>query len=79
MCGTGICAAEEPAPQVVVEKTASGAKLFRIVTPTVLVGKWHKPNAFYVLQRTALSFENDETVCPDVVDAIGRSTTRHPF
>lgn len=42
---------------ILVEKTGSGLKLFRITEGLVVEGQRQKPNAFYVLQRAGAPYD----------------------
>ena len=68
----------EAAPKVKVERTASGQKVFRITEGIVVEGRIQKPNAFYVLQRSAMDYDWEslkQDFLPKILDATGK----HPF
>ncbi len=66
------------APKVKVERSASGQKIFRITEGIVVEGKIQKPNAFYVLQRSAIDYDW-ENLKQDFVPKILQAASKHPF
>jgi hypothetical protein len=66
------------APKVKVERSASGQKIFRITEGIVVEGKIQKPNAFYVLQRSAIDYDW-ESLKQDFLPKILEATSHHPF
>ena len=84
----GLCARSAPAqeggapdaapPKVRVERTASGAKIFRIEQGIVVEGRIQKPNAFYVLQRSSIDYDW-ETLKQDFLPRIIDATSKNPF
>ena len=66
------------APKVRVERTASGAKIFRIEQGIVVEGRIQKPNAFYVLQRSSIDYDW-ETLKQDFLPRIIDATSKNPF
>ena len=66
------------APKVKVERTASGAKIFRIEQGIVVEGRIQKPNAFYVLQRSSIDYDW-ETLKQDFLPRIIDATSKNPF
>ncbi len=70
--------AQEAAPKVKVERSASGQKIFRITEGIVVEGKIQKPNAFYVLQRSSMDYDW-ETLKQDFLPKILQATGKHPF
>lgn len=71
-------AAAPAPPKVKVERTASGQKIFRITEGIVVEGKIQKPNAFYVLQRSAMDYDW-ETLKQDFLPKIMQAAGNHPF
>lgn len=73
-------AADQPAqaPKVKVERTASGAKIFRITEGIVVEGRIQKPNAFYVLQRSSIDYDF-ESLKQDFLPRILDAATKTPF
>jgi hypothetical protein len=67
-----------PPPKVKVEKSASGQKIYRITEGIVVEGRIQKPNAFYVLQRSAIDYDW-ETLKQDFLPKILEATSHHPF
>ncbi len=65
-------------PKVKVERTASGAKIFRITEGIVVEGRIQKPNAFYVLQRSSMDYDW-ESLKQDFLPKIMDATGKHPF
>jgi hypothetical protein len=65
-------------PKVKVERSASGQKIFRITEGIVVEGKIQKPNAFYVLQRSAMDYDW-ESLKQDFLPKILQAASRHPF
>ena len=70
--------AQQGAPKVKVERTASGQKIFRITEGIVVEGKIQKPNAFYVLQRSSIDYDW-ESLKQDFLPKILQAASRHPF
>ena len=71
-------AADAPAqaPKVKVERTASGAKIFRITEGIVVEGRIQKPNAFYVLQRSSIDYDFEslkQDFLPRILDAAAKT------
>lgn len=71
-------AGADAAPKVKVERTASGQKVFRITEGIVVEGRIQKPNAFYVLQRSAMDYDW-ESLKQDFLPKIMEATGKHPF
>jgi hypothetical protein len=71
-------AAQQAAPKVKVERSASGQKIFRITEGIVVEGKIQKPNAFYVLQRSSMDYDW-ESLKQDFLPKILQATGKHPF
>jgi hypothetical protein len=71
-------AGPDAAPKVKVERTASGQKVFRITEGIVVEGRIQKPNAFYVLQRSAMDYDW-ESLKQDFLPKIMEATGKHPF
>ena len=70
--------AAPPPPKVKVERTASGAKIFRITEGIVVEGRIQKPNAFYVLQRSSIDYDW-ESLKQDFLPRIIDATSKNPF
>jgi hypothetical protein len=70
--------AQQAAPKVKVERSASGQKIFRITEGIVVEGKIQKPNAFYVLQRSSMDYDW-ESLKQDFLPKILQATGKHPF
>src|SRR3954468_1994882 len=70
--------AQQAAPKVKVERSASGQKIFRITEGIVVEGKIQKPNAFYVLQRSSMDYDW-ESLKQDLLPKILQAASRHPF
>lgn len=70
--------AQNAAPKVKVERTASGQKIFRITEGIVVEGRIQKPNAFYVLQRSSIDYDW-ENLKQDFLPKILQATGQHPF
>ena len=66
------------APKVKVERSASGQKIFRITEGIVVEGRIQKPNAFYVLQRSAIDYDW-EGLKQDFLPKILEATSHNPF
>jgi hypothetical protein len=64
--------------QFTVEKTAGGGTLIRALTPVVVPGRLHQPEAFYVLQRTRLEY-GAEPLERDFLPRILEAARKHPF
>ena len=75
---TSESAAENVAPKVKVEKSASGQKVFRITEGIVVEGRLQKPNAFYVLQRSSIDYDW-EALHQGFLQKIVQSTGQSPF
>jgi hypothetical protein len=61
-----------PGTSVKVERTASGAKLFRITEGLVVEGQMQRPNAFLVLQRATVEYDYEalsESFLPRIIAA----------
>ena len=77
-------AAAKPAPpaaggaSVKVERTATGAKLFRITEGMLVEGQMQKPNAFYVLQRATIDYDF-EALSESFLPRIHAATKKPPF
>jgi hypothetical protein len=67
-----------PPPKVKVERTASGAKIFRITEGIVVEGRIQKPNAFYVLQRSSIDYDW-ESLKQDFLPKILDAASKNPF
>jgi hypothetical protein len=68
--------AEQQAPKVKVERSASGQKIFRITEGIVVEGRIQKPNAFYVLQRSSMDYDWEQLkqdFLPKILEAAGKS------
>lgn len=63
---------------VKVERTASGAKLFRITDGMLVEGQMQKPNAFYVLQRASIDYDF-EALSESFLPRIRAATKKPPF
>lgn len=63
---------------VKVERTASGAKLFRITDGMLVEGQMQKPNAFYVLQRATIDYDF-EALSESFLPRIRAATKKPPF
>ena len=61
-----------------VERTASGAKLFRITEGLVVEGQMQKPAAFYVLRRAAIPYDFAE-LGKSFLPKIGAAVKAPPF
>jgi hypothetical protein len=61
-----------------VERTASGAKLFRITEGLVVEGQMQKPAAFYVLRRAAIPYDLAE-LGKSFLPKIGAAVKAPPF
>jgi hypothetical protein len=70
--------ADQAAPKVKVERSASGQKIFRITEGIVVEGKIQKPNAFYVLQRSSMDYDW-ESLKQDFLPKILQAASHHPF
>jgi len=77
--------ASPPAPgaaanngNILVEKTGSGQKLFRITEGLVVEGQRQKPNAFYVLQRASTPYDW-ETLEENFLPRILKAAEKPPF
>jgi hypothetical protein len=66
------------APKVKVERSASGQKIFRIQESIVVEGKIQKPNAFYILERSSIDYD-DESLKKDFLPKILQATSSSPF
>jgi hypothetical protein len=67
-----------PGSSVKVERTASGAKLFRITEGMLVEGQMQRPNAFLVLQRATVDYDYEalsESFLPRIIAA----TREKPF
>lgn len=64
--------------QVKVERTSTGAKLFRITDGMLVEGQMQKPNAFYVLQRAAIDYDF-EALSESFLPRIHAATKKPPF
>ena len=71
-------AAAPEAPKVKVERSASGAKVFRITEGIVVEGRIQKPNAFYVLQRSSIDYDW-ESLKQDFLPRIVDTASKNPF
>jgi hypothetical protein len=76
-------ATEKPAAtpnsgNILVEKTGSGQKLFRITEGLVVEGQRQKPNAFYVLQRASAPYDW-ETLEENFLPRILKAAEKPPF
>jgi hypothetical protein len=74
---TGTAAAAN-AGNILVEKTNSGQKLFRITEGLVVEGQRQKPNAFYVLQRASTPYDW-ETLEENFLPRILKAAAKPPF
>jgi hypothetical protein len=63
---------------ILVEKTNSGQKLFRITEGLVVEGQRQKPNAFYVLQRASTPYDWD-TLEENFLPRILKAAEKPPF
>jgi hypothetical protein len=63
---------------VKVERTATGAKLFRITDGMLVEGQMQKPNAFYVLQRATIDYDF-EALSESFLPRIRAATKKPPF
>jgi hypothetical protein len=63
---------------VKVERTATGAKLFRITEGMLVEGQMQKPNAFYVLQRATIDYDF-EALSESFLPRIHAATKKPPF
>ena len=70
--------AKAAAPKVKVERSASGQKIFRIQESIVVEGKIQKPNAFYILERSSIDYD-DESLKKDFLPKILQATSNSPF
>lgn len=70
--------AKAPAPQVTVQRSAGGRKVFRIETGFVIEGRIQKPNAFYVLQRSQINYDWSQ-LNQDFAPRILESVRHSPF
>jgi hypothetical protein len=70
--------AQQAAPKVKVERSASGQKIFRITEGIVVEGRIQKPNAFYVLQRSSMDYDW-ESLKQDFLPKILQAASKHPF
>ena|SRR5947208_14954856 len=70
--------AQQAAPKVKVERSASGQKIFRITEGIVVEGKIQKPNAFYVLQRSSMDYDW-ESLKQDFLPKVIQAASKHPF
>jgi len=66
------------ASAIKVERTASGAKLFRITEGLVVEGQMQKPAAFYVLRRAAIAYDYAE-LGKSFLPKIGAAVKAPPF
>lgn len=66
------------AASIKVERTASGAKLFRITEGLVVEGQMQKPAAFYVLRRAAIHYDYSE-LGKSFLPKIGAAVKAPPF
>ena len=66
------------APEVKVERSGSGQKIFRITEGIVVEGRIQKPNAFYVLQRSTIDYDW-ETLKQDFLPKILEAAAQPPF
>lgn len=73
--GAGAAAASN---NILVEKTGSGQKLFRITEGLVVEGQRQKPNAFYVLQRAGTPYDW-ETLEENFLPRILKAAEKPPF
>lgn len=75
-------AAEAPKPvdpaSIKVERTSTGAKLFRITEGLVVEGQMQKPAAFYVLRRAAIPYDYAE-LRKSFLPKIGVAVKAPPF
>jgi len=65
-------------PQVTVQRSAGGRKVFRIETGFVIEGRIQKPNAFYVLQRSQINYDWSQ-LNQDFAPRILESVRHSPF
>jgi hypothetical protein len=63
---------------VKVERGAGGKKIYKITTEIRIEGKIQKPEAFYVLQKSAINYEWQE-LKQDFTPKILESVTQAPF
>ena len=71
-------AALPPGTSIKVERTAKGAKLFRITEGMLVEGQMQRPNAFLVLQRATVDYDYEalsESFLPRILSA----TREKPF
>jgi len=64
------------APNVKVERGAGGKKIYKITTEIRIEGKIQKPEAFYVLQKSAINYEWTELrqdFLPKIVDSVAKA------
>lgn len=66
------------AASIKVERTATGAKLFRITEGLVVEGQMQKPAAFYVLRRAAIHYDYSE-LGKSFLPKIGAAVKAPPF
>ena len=73
-------AAPKPADpaSIKVERTSTGAKLFRITEGLVVEGQMQKPAAFYVLRRAAIPYDYAE-LGKSFLPKIGAAVKAPPF
>lgn len=76
--GKAADSANAPAPQVTVQRSAGGRKVFRIETGFVIEGRIQKPNAFYVLQRSQINYDWSR-LSQDFAPRILESVRHSPF
>jgi hypothetical protein len=69
-------AGDEPETKVKVERGAGGKKIYRIEGEIVIEGKIQKPEAFYVLQKSAINYdwhELKQDVLPRILDSVSKA------
>lgn len=64
------------ASNVKIERGAGGKKVYRITTAITIEGKIQKPEAFYVLQKSAINYEWQELkqeFIPKILDSVSKA------
>jgi hypothetical protein len=75
---TGAAPANAEAAKVKVERGAGGKTVYRITEAIRIEGKIQKPEAFYVLQKSAINYDWQE-LKQDFIPKILDSVSRAPF
>ena len=76
--GKAAVGGKDQGPQVTVQRSAGGRKVFRIETGFVIEGRIQKPNAFYVLQRSQINYDWSQ-LNQDFTPRILESVRNSPF